>query len=325
MRRNGELADSGATGAGWRFSEVGRMPIGALLPAESPRLAGEDLDYVRLLSQIGTELPPIIVSSRTNRVVDGMHRFRAAQLRGDKTIAVRFFDGDDEAAFLVAVEINIRHGLPLSLADREAAAVRVLAGYPQWSDRTIGQYTGLAWTTIGAIRRRTGPELPQPEVRVGKDGRRRPVDGSVGRLLASKEISARPDASLREIAKAAGISVATARDVRDRLRRGDDPVPPRLRQNGDAARRSIARRMEVVDVQATVRALKSDPSLRLTESGRALLRWLDGHVIESGECSALAETVPPHCVEVIEAIARRCAEAWSELATALRDYSCSTG
>ncbi|MEV4314725.1 streptomycin biosynthesis protein [Actinocrispum sp. NPDC049592] len=302
-------------------SVVDRVPVGVPLPAESPRLAGEDPEYVRLLAQIGTELPPIIVSRRTNRVIDGMHRLSAARIRGDETIAVRYFDGDDDAAFLMAVEINMRHGLPLSPADREAAAARVLASHPHWSDRTIAERTGLAWTTIGAIRRRGGPDLPQPAARVGKDGRSRPVDGRVGRVLASKEIAARPDASLRQIAKAAGISVATARDVRDRLRRGEDPVPDRLRRDTGPA----GRLTEVVDVQATVRGLRSDPSLRLTESGRALLRWLDGHVIGGDECTAVAAAVPPHCVEVIEAIARRCAENWSELATALRNYNRTTG
>ncbi len=297
---------------------VDHLPVDVPLAAESPRLAGENLEYVRLLAEVDTELPPIIVNRRTNRVVDGMHRLRAARLRGERTIAVRYFDGDDEAAFLTAVEINMRHGLPLSLADREAAAARVLASRPYWSDRTIAASTGLAWTTIAALRRRDGSGAAQPAARVGKDGRSRPVDGSRGRVLAGKEIAARPDASLRQIAKAAGISVATARDVRDRVRRGEDPVPARLR-------RDAARPVEVVDVQATVRDLKNDPSLRLTESGRALLRWLDGHVIESDECTVLAAAVPPHCVEVIEAIARRCAETWSELATAVRKNDCSTG
>ncbi|HEX7306210.1 ParB/RepB/Spo0J family partition protein [Lentzea sp.] len=297
------------------------MPVDILLPAESPRLAGENLEYVRLLAEIGTELPPIVVNRRTNRVVDGMHRVRAARLRGDGEIAVRYFDGDDETAFLMAVEINVRHGLPLSLADREAAAARVLAARPHWSDRAVAELTGLAWTTVGAIRRRGGADAPQPATRLGRDGRSRPVDGSVGRVLAGQEIAARPDASLRQIAKAAGISVATARDVRDRLRRGEDPVPARLRRGNGQAGRPV----EVVDVQATVRGLRNDPALRLTESGRTLLRWLDGHVVESGECATLASAVPPHCAEVVEAIARRCAETWSELATALRTHSCSTG
>ncbi|MFD9701603.1 ParB/RepB/Spo0J family partition protein [Lentzea sp. NPDC059081] len=301
--------------------EVERVSVEIPLPAESPRLNGENLEYVRLLAEIGTELPPIIVNRRTNRVVDGMHRLRAARLRGDREIDVRYFDGDDETAFLTAVEINVRHGLPLSLADREAAATRVLAIRPHWSDRAVAELTGLAWTTVGALRRRGGANIVQPAARLGKDGRSRPVDGSVGRVRAGQEIEARPDASLRQIAKAAGISVATARDVRDRVRRGEDPVPERLRRKAGQAGRPV----EVVDVLATVRGLRSDPSLRLTESGRALLRWLDGHVIESEECAALAAAVPPHCAEVVEAIARRCAETWSELATSLRNHTCSTG
>ncbi|MFC7729983.1 hypothetical protein [Actinomadura keratinilytica] len=69
-------------------------------------------------------LPPILVHRRTMRVVDGMHRLRAARLQGRCEIGVRFVDGPDADVFVAAVRANIGHGLPLSLADREAAAAR---------------------------------------------------------------------------------------------------------------------------------------------------------------------------------------------------------
>ena len=66
------------------------------------------------------------------RVVDGMHRLQAARLNGAKTIVARFFHGDDEAAFVEAVKSNIAHGLPLSLADRKAASLRIITAHPPW-------------------------------------------------------------------------------------------------------------------------------------------------------------------------------------------------
>src|SRR5213076_255321 len=65
------------------------MPIGSLLPADSPRLEGERLDHVRALADAVGEPPPILVHRHSRRVIDGMHRLRAAQLRGERMIEVR--------------------------------------------------------------------------------------------------------------------------------------------------------------------------------------------------------------------------------------------
>ena len=64
------------------------VPVSSLLSGDSPRLAGENLEHVQLLAVV-QGLPPILVHRSTMRVIDGMHRLRAAKLRGDETIAVR--------------------------------------------------------------------------------------------------------------------------------------------------------------------------------------------------------------------------------------------
>ncbi|MDW5328858.1 ParB/RepB/Spo0J family partition protein [Plantactinospora sp. KLBMP9567] len=132
------------------------LEVAGLGIADSPRLAGEDPEHVRLLAGIEASLPPILVHLPTMRVVDGVHRLRAAQLRGDERIKAVFFDGDAEAAFVRAVEENNAHGLPLSLPDREAAAARIVASHPHWSDRAIAAATGLAARTVAGIRSRGG-------------------------------------------------------------------------------------------------------------------------------------------------------------------------
>jgi len=195
------------------------VPISSLLPGDSPRLGGEMPEHVRRLVAARV-FPPILVHRSTMRVIDGMHRLRAAQLRGDQTISVRFFEGDEGAAFLLSIGANIRRGLPLSLADREAAARRILALYRQWSDRAVAAATGLSPTTVSTIRRRQFLQTEREGSRVGRDGRVRPVDGSAGRRRASAVISRKPDAPLRAIAKEAGVSMGTARDVRARLQAG---------------------------------------------------------------------------------------------------------
>src|ERR1700689_3893888 len=104
------------------------------------------------------------------RVIDGMHRLRAASLQARQTIDVIFFDGSEADVFLHAVQENIAHGLPLSQADRRAAAERIVASHPQMSDRAIGHSVGLAVKTVAAIRKRSSEEVPQSDARVGRDG-----------------------------------------------------------------------------------------------------------------------------------------------------------
>jgi len=86
-------------------------------------------------------------------IIDGVHRVQAAILRGQKEIDAEFVDGSSEDAFVLAVRVNVDHGLPLSLADRKAAAERILDTHPDWSDRAIAAAVGLSHKTVGAIRR----------------------------------------------------------------------------------------------------------------------------------------------------------------------------
>ncbi len=294
------------------------VPLDDLLPADSPRLLGVDEGHARMLADIETELPPILVQRRSMRVIDGMHRLRAARLNEKTHVAVRFFDGGDAAAFVQAVTANITHGLPLSLADREASAVRIVRLQPHLSDRAVAQATGLSGKTVGALRRRLG-DCTQPETRMGRDGRVRPVDASIGRRIASELIVGEPTASLREIARAAGISPATVRDVRDRLRRGEDPVrdgqrradlPPAEPRRIRSVERPAA---EAVDTASVLENLRQDPSLRYTESGRTLLRWLDRRLIRANECDDLIDGIPPHCLPVLTRLARQCVDDWRSL------------
>jgi ParB-like chromosome segregation protein Spo0J len=260
------------------------------------------------------------------RVIDGMHRVRAAILRGDETVEVEFFDGDDNSAFVLAVEANVTHGLPLSLADREAAAARIVEAYPDWSDRSIAKSAGLSADTVGVIRRRATVDLRQlhTATRIGRDGRKRPVDIAAGRQRASEYIAGKPDASLREIARAAGIAVGTARDVRIRVQRGEDPVPKGRRGAVSTLRRSAteipaapsqADQATGRDLGFVLHQLKQDPALRFTDSGRTLLRWLDVMYIASiDEPRRMLDAVPPHCAEMIAELARGFADTLQQVA-----------
>ncbi|QWF82032.1 ParB/RepB/Spo0J family partition protein [Amycolatopsis sp. CA-230715] len=294
-----------------------RVPITALRPADSPRLSGEVPDHVTALSESVIELPPIVVHRPTMRVVDGMHRLRAAGLRGDTEISVRYFDGTEEAAFLLAVTLNIEHGLPLSLADREAAASRVIEAHAHWSNRRIALAVGLSDKTIATIRKRAPAGTGDTARRIGKDGRARPLNSAEGRKRAGDLFAANPDLTIREVSALAGISVGTTADVLKRLRLGKDPVPPKQRGEPGAAEPAPEASDRLAHLTSSLRVLRADPSLRYSDQGRALLRRLEAQAMGPEQWNELAASVPQHCRDAVVDLAHACAAVWGEFAERL--------
>jgi ParB-like chromosome segregation protein Spo0J len=265
---------------------VVEIEISRLSSVYSPRTSGEDPEHVETLLSAEEELPPILVHRPTMQVIDGLHRLKVARVRGDTKIVARFVDGTESDAFVLAVVANIRHGLPLSIADRKRAAVQIIGTHPQWSDRRVASATGISAGTVADLRRRGGES--GNEARIGRDGRIRPVDGSEGRRLAAELIRSDPGLSLRQVAKQVGISPETVRDVRGRLERGESPTPDgsrRLRAKPQPLRLTEPDFGRAVDRErlAVLERLKADPALRLTEAGRILLRMLAMHSIDGQE------------------------------------------
>lgn len=313
----GSVSESLVVGPGLLGCWLGQRPIepvaiAALVAGDSPRLDGEDAEHVRVLAGIGDPLPPIVVHRGTMRVVDGMHRVRAAALRGDERIDARFFEGSDADAFVLSVSLNAGQGLPLKHADRVAAAIRIMNSYPEWSNRSVAAVSGLSDKTVSSLRVRSTSEISQLNSRVGRDGRVRPVDAAQGRVRASEVIAADPAVSLREIAKRSGVSLGTARDVRERMRLNQDVLPPRQRQAiGPAPPVAVP-----TDGSFTVALehLKRDPALRYNEFGRAMLRLLDAHSVGFGNWARLIDSVPPYSRGVVAEAARGCAQLWLAVA-----------
>ncbi|NEE20691.1 ParB N-terminal domain-containing protein [Streptomyces sp. SID7499] len=316
-----------------RRAKVVPVPIAALLPGESPRSQGPDQEHVTRLAEVDGPLPPILVRRSDMRVIDGTHRLLAALARGQDTIDVEYFEGSAADAFLHAVAANIAHGLPLSQADRRAAASRIIASHPHMSDRAIARASGLGAKAVASIRRRSTDALPQLNARIGRDGRVRPLSTAQGRWRAAEVMAEHPDASLREVARIAGISPATASDVRKRIQAGELPssVRPESLKPSPGATDPPADGDEVrVPAQgggqqkagrtarlsphpgAALEKLLRDPSLRLKEEGRHLLRLLQQNAL--AEWSDLTDAVPPHCGELVGSLARQYAATWLQFA-----------
>ncbi|MFF7730808.1 ParB N-terminal domain-containing protein [Streptomyces sp. NPDC008001] len=299
----------------------------------SLRAAGEDPRHITALAEVCSELPPIVIHRKTMTVIDGVHRLRAVAKSGASHISAVLFNGGERQAFVLAVKLNSNHGLPLSLADRKAAALRMLADFPEWSNRRLASVVGLSDKTVAALRRRSGAEIPHPTaVRVGRNGVAYPLAAAEGRGRALGYLARNPDASAREVARAANISLTTAKDARKRAREDRGEPQPRavvrpddepVREDGAGHRPAPAERPRAHppcgDLPSAIRRLRADPSLRFTEVGRKLLRTLDPSATQPHDWAAMASSLPIHCAPLVAELARHHAESWQLLADSLTE------
>ncbi|MEU9350945.1 winged helix-turn-helix domain-containing protein [Streptomyces griseoloalbus] len=75
------------------------------------------------------------------------------------------------------------------------------------------------------------------------------------------------------------------------------------------------------DARSRIRAMRTlanDPSVRFTDGGRALLRWLNGQAQQLAAGERMLDAVPPHCVQAVADIASHYAKEWERLAETLR-------
>ncbi len=307
------------------LSVVVEVPIGGLSVDGSPRISGVDPEHVEILASVVEELPPVVVHRPSMRVIDGAHRLAAAKRNGRETIAVTFFDGDADDAFVLAVRTNIRHGKPLSIAERKRAAERIMRTHPDWSTRRMVVTVGISSATVDEIRRKVFGAPAPGEVRIGKDGKVRPVDPSEGRRIATELITADPGLSLRRIARAAGVSPETVRRLRQRLQSEESSVgsgggggPTGDDGPGNAFGATPQNGIAGPNLAAAVEQLKSDPALRFTDAGRDLLRLLHLHLVW-GDWVRIAESIPPRSRDTVALLARQCAAHWSEFRAQVED------
>lgn len=272
------------------------IPIERLQFGLSPRIEAVDQGHVAALVEVLGELPPILVHRASMRVIDGVHRVLAARLAGRPTVRGVLFEGDEVAARIEAVRCNVAHGKPLTLAERQSAALGVLSTIPHWSDRRIAEVTGLSPKTVGRLRTRATVDSDQPRVRVGRDERARPVDTEQLRQRVAEAIEDDPTTSNREIARRTGASNSTVRDVRLRLEQGRELTP-------------------------TARRIKADDTTRPVNSSVAadITTWFEQHCIVGEDWRKFVNAIPISRVYELADQCRQQSDAWREFALTLED------
>ena len=108
------------------------------------------------------------------------------------------------------------------------------------------------------------------------------------------------------------------RDVRDRLRRGQSPIPEQRRSHtSNASPREARKRIDPLDVPRVLESLAKDPSLRMTQTGRNLLQWLHLRRVDVRDCRMVVDSVPTHRLGAVVELARVYASIWETIATQL--------
>lgn len=283
----------------------------------SPRLGDQDLDHARTLAHRFEDCPPILVDRSTGVVIDGVHRVLAARIIGRATIDVRYFDGTHEEAYLESVQSNISHGKALTLAEREAAAKKILTIRGEWSDRRIGECCGLSDKTIGRLREASA-DIPRLATRVGRDGRERSIDPREKRLQIAAAIQAKPDLQSVELARSLKTSRATIRDVRKRLENGEPAISSKQPSKiAGSASRMLAPGEGQELGRASATKWASDPAITACDGGRKVGEWLDRtHIIDEEWRDSVGVLPLGRIPELIEVARARACE-WNAFASAL--------
>lgn len=289
----------------------------------SRRTAGIDSAHVAALKELAGDWPPIVVSATDRSVIDGLHRVHAALALGLSRLPCVFFVGAEDDAYAEFVRRNTTHGLPLTLREREGAARHILGRRPEWSDRRLAAVCGLSAGTVARLRHELSGEVEEPRcatdedvqlhARVGRDGRRRPVDRQAIRARIAEALEKNPRASLRAVAAIVGTSPTTVRSVQSELARAaahGGAVP--------GAQADVAAPWP--DLGHPVDAWVPDAAVLSTDEGSAFAEWFSRTAVGDDWWQHLA-TVPLSRVYDVADEARRRAQHWSDFARALEAKS----
>lgn len=153
------------------------IPLGLIHVSQEfqPRCEGLDSSHVALLQEMAEQWTPLVAvrQNTTTILVDGFHRYAAAQNLGLAKIPVRIVDFPVDGDVVgLAFSLNLGHGRPLTLNDRRFEAARQLRRDPHVSDREVGRRCGLSQPTVAKVRAslEVGAQIERTTERVGKGG-----------------------------------------------------------------------------------------------------------------------------------------------------------
>lgn len=292
------------------------VDVRELATGYSPRSGELDRAHVVRLTETGGDWPPLLVHRSTFAVIDGAHRLAAAKSLGMTTVPILLFEGTEEEARIEAIRCNNSHGLPLTLADRKRAASYLIGQDPDWSNGRVAEICAISPKTVAALRPAVGVpdglgvDPPRPSSRLGRDGKRHPVDLTITRARVIEALVRSPRASLRLLAAEAGVSPETVRAVRRSLGEIEAPSP-----RADSQLPTID--LDLLAARPDMKSWSADTALASTAEGARFAAWFDGHEVCDTALWEHPVAVPTsRLYEVIDE-ARRRSRFWAQFAERL--------
>ena len=123
--------------------------------------------------QAGSYFPAIKVFHFDNEywLVDGFHRYNAAEKNGDTQIEIDIHEGNRRAALLYSVGANATHGLGRMIEDKRRAVQKLLQDpeWKQWSNVRIAKQCQVSDPFVGKIR----AEVSSNDSKIDAESRRK--------------------------------------------------------------------------------------------------------------------------------------------------------
>lgn len=185
--------------------------------------------YAETLQSVETiawPFPPVVLNQTPAGYVcvDGAHRIAAAMKAGRDTVEAKVVTLSEADAKVEAARANMANGLPLTPGERKKAIARLIELRPVWTDAAIAKVMGIHRNTVARVRKELG------------------VGNRTARTVAAVEAAkaANPDATLEELAKAAGVDRSTiaklpCRNVTNAQHGANGTLPPIPKRPGLAS------------------------------------------------------------------------------------------
>lgn len=132
---------------------IKELPLSSIVLDEAyqPRegLWPEHLDA--LVNSNPSDWPPVLVKPLPDgrySMRDGFHRYKAAELLGEMTIKAEI---DECADLLTAYERNLKHGMPLTTAERKNYVLLLHEAQPKLTQRELAQRAGVSQSTVARL------------------------------------------------------------------------------------------------------------------------------------------------------------------------------
>lgn len=179
------------------------------------------VDYIEKLADAwvaGDEPPAVIVYHNGTHywLVDGFHRYHAAQKCGYKHIAAKIVSGTLEDAVQFALSANYIHdknGQPRSKADIAKTIGVAITTFPNKSDVELGKLCKVSDKTIAAHRVKLNLGTSEVEFRLGGDGKTRRVVKA--RAAAPKTRKAKGTEAIKmPLRQACGLAMTAMQDAK---------------------------------------------------------------------------------------------------------------